>query len=80
MANYKFLNRDVIHGFDFSNTAVLKPIEGKEDFEIVPMEWGFIPAYLKTREAVSNMRNGYKDAKGIFRPPMITLNAVSSRP
>jgi putative SOS response-associated peptidase YedK len=81
VANYKFLNRDVIHGFDFSNTAVLKPIEGKEDFEIVPMEWGFIPdpgvwPFIETREQLNNTRRGYKDQRGNF-VKYDFLNAVS---
>jgi hypothetical protein len=40
------------------------------------MEWGFIPSYLKSREDVAKMRNGYKDATGKYRPPVIMLNAV----
>ena len=76
VANYDFLNRDLQVGFDYNMNAVLKPIPDKEDFDIVQMEWGFIPHYLKTREDVFKMRNGYKDATGKFRPPIITLNAV----
>ena len=76
VANYDFLNRDLQVGFDYNMNAVLKPIPDKEDFDIVKMEWGFIPPYLKTREDVFKMRNGYKDSTGKFRPPIITLNAV----
>ncbi len=76
VANYDFLNRDLQVGFDYNMNAVLKPISGKEDFDIVQMEWGFIPHYLKTREEVFKMRNGYKDSSGKFRPLIITLNAV----
>ena len=77
VANYDFLNRELQVGFDYSMNAVLKPVQGKEDFDIVQMEWGFIPGYLKTREDVTKMRHGYKDATGKFHPPITTLNAVS---
>ena len=63
-------------GFDYNTTAVLKRVADKEDFDIVQMEWGFIPSYLKTRDDVLKMRNGYYDKDKNFRPPMITLNAV----
>ena len=76
IANYDFLDRDLQVGFDYSMNVVLKPVEGKQDFDIVLMEWGFIPHYLKTREDVFKMRNGYKDPSGNFRPPILTLNAV----
>ncbi len=76
VANYGFLSRDLQVGFDYSMNAVLKPLPGEEDFDIVEMEWGFIPGYLKTREDVAKMRVGYKDASGKFHPPITTLNAV----
>lgn len=76
IANYDFLNRDLQVGFDYNENAVLKHIPEMEDFDIVKMEWGFIPNYLKTRDDVFKMRNGYKDATGKYRPPIITLNAV----
>src|SRR6187431_744919 len=44
---HDFFTRLVIVGFDFGPTTVLKPIEGIEDFEIVQMEWGFLPDPLK---------------------------------
>ncbi|MGZ5219794.1 MAG: hypothetical protein ACXWC7_06940, partial [Chitinophagaceae bacterium] len=72
IANYDFLNRDLQVGFDYSMNAVLKPISDQEDFDIVQMEWGFIPSYIKTREDVSKMRHGYKDATGKFKPPITT--------
>lgn len=82
VARYPFLNRDVQVGFDFGNTVVLKPIEGKEDFEIVQMEWGFIPdplvwPFVETREQLFNVRRGYKDERGRFNQPLNFLNAVS---
>ena len=76
IAKYDFLNRDLQVGFDYSMNAVLKPVPDKENFDIVQMEWGFIPHYLKTREDVFKMRNGYKDSARKFRRDIITLNAV----
>ena len=81
VANYTFLERDVINGFDFGLTAILKPIAGKEDFDIVPMEWGFIPdpmgwPFIETREQLSNVRMGYKDARGKWNEGMNFLNAI----
>jgi len=77
VAKYDFMNRQLQTGFDYGMSAVLKPIPDEVDFDIVQMEWGFIPSYLKTREDVAKMRFGYKDATGKFRPPVTTLNAVS---
>ena len=77
VANYDFLNRGLQIGFDYSMSAVLKPIPDKEDFDIVKMEWGFIPPYIKTREEVAKMRIGYKDNSGKFHPGLNLLNAVS---
>lgn len=64
-------------GFDYALSPVLKPIEGKEDFNVVAMEWGFIPNFLHNREAVEKFRKGYKDEKGVFQMPVTTLNAKS---
>jgi putative SOS response-associated peptidase YedK len=82
VANYDFLKNDLQQGFDYGMNAILKPISGKEDFDIVQMEWGFIPdankwPFIETRENLINMRRGYKDAGGKFHPPITTLNAVS---
>jgi len=77
-----FFNRLVIVGFDFGQTTVLKPIEGKEDFEIVQMEWGFLPdplrwPFIETREDAFKIRRGYTDPRGKFIQPLNFLNAVS---
>lgn len=82
IAQYDFLNKPLHIGFDYSNTPVLKRIEGKEDFDIIEMEWGFLPEpnkwpFIKTREDALRMRHGYKDPNGKFTPPITTLNAVS---
>ncbi len=60
---------------------VLKPIEGKEDFEIVNMEWGFLPSpkkwpFIRTREEAVKWRRGFVDEKGKYRQ-MTTLNATA---
>ena len=82
VANYPFLQRDVQVGFDFGNTVVLKPVEGQQDFEIVQMEWGFIPdpmvwPFIETREQLNRLRRGYTDERGRFNQPLNFLNAVS---
>ncbi|NML20879.1 SOS response-associated peptidase [Pseudoflavitalea sp. G-6-1-2] len=76
IAQLDFLNRPLLIGFDYSDAPVIKAVAGKVDFEVTQMEWGFIPPYLKNREAVDKFRNGYKDANGKFHPPITTLNAV----
>ncbi|TKK65427.1 SOS response-associated peptidase [Ilyomonas limi] len=76
IADFDFLNKPLQIGFDYSANAVLKRYPDKEDFDIVQMEWGFIPHYMKTRSDVLQMRNGYYDKDKNFRPPMVTLNAV----
>jgi len=55
--------------------AVLKPVRGAEDFDIVKMEWGFLPNNLPSREAVEKFRKGYKDENGVFHKGFDTLNA-----
>jgi putative SOS response-associated peptidase YedK len=75
--NYDFLKTDLQDGFAYGMNAVLKPSDGVTDFNIVQMEWGFIPHYLKTREEVNRMRFGYKDDKGKFHPGITTLNAMA---
>lgn len=77
-----YFNRLVIVGFDFGLTTVLKPIEGEEDFDIVRMEWGFIPdplkwPFIETREDAFKIRRGYTDARGKYVQPLNFLNAVS---
>jgi putative SOS response-associated peptidase YedK len=77
-----YFNRLVIVGFDFAPTTVLKPIEGKEDFEIVQMEWGFLPdplqwPFIETRQDAFKIRRGFTDARGKFVQPLNFLNAVA---
>src|SRR5678816_2944360 len=77
-----FFNRLVIVGFDFGPTTVLKPLEGIEDFEVVRMEWGFLPdplkwPFIETRQDAFKIRRGYTDARGKFIQPLNFLNAVA---
>lgn len=79
--DYDFLNRDVISGFDFSPIAVLKPRREEKDFDIVQMEWGFIPDALywpfwETREQVTQGRLPHRYPDGRFMDGLNFLNAV----
>ncbi len=81
VTSYGFLNRDLVMGFPYGNTAVLKAAPGKNDFDIVEMEWGFIPDKwfgkpLDTREKVDIWRNGYKRPDGKWQEGITTLNAM----
>ncbi|MBS1600750.1 MAG: SOS response-associated peptidase family protein [Bacteroidetes bacterium] len=61
---------------------VLKPVLGKEDFDLVNMEWGFLPSeskwpWLKDREQIYKWRRGYKDEKtNAWVNGYTTLNAT----
>lgn len=77
VADYNFLDRVLIDGFDYGNHAILKPIEGKEDFEIVQSEWGFIPSWMKSEEDLFHMRRGgIHPVTGKYDKPLTTLNAI----
>lgn len=77
LAAYDLLVYDLLSGFDYGLCAVLKPVSGKIAIELVQMEWGFIFPNLRTRDDVHKLRLGYKDARGVFKPPIMTLNAVA---
>lgn len=77
IAKYSFLNKDLLIGFDYGKSAVLKKIEGQEDFDIVEMEWGFLPGYIRNREQAEKFRNGYKKSDGQWQQPILTLNTMS---
>ena len=77
IANYDFLSRDLNIGFDFNMNAVCKPIAGNDDFDLVQMEWGFIPHYINNREDLLHFRKGGTNPKtGKYDLPIITLNAI----
>lgn len=74
--NYDFLQSEMYNGFDYGTIAVIKAKANERDFDIVQMEWGFIPPYIKTREDAVKMRNGYTDSRGKYHIPYTMLNAV----
>ena len=67
----------IFKGFDFNNYSIIKPITGTKATERVKMEWGFLPSYLKNREAVKKFRSGYKDDMGNYHKGYPCLNATS---
>jgi len=82
VARYDFLNRDLVQGFDYGLKAVCKPLEGKEDFDIVEMEWGYLPDKwfgkpIDTREKVERFRKGFPSLSGKMEPGITTLNAMA---
>ncbi len=77
IAQYDFLNKPLLIGFDYQNIPVLKRVEEKAAFDIVEMEWGFLPPYIKTREQADKFRLGYKKENGQWQEPILTLNAKS---
>ncbi|WEK37907.1 MAG: SOS response-associated peptidase [Candidatus Pseudobacter hemicellulosilyticus] len=76
IAQLDLLNKPLLIGFEYAPAPVLKRVEGQEDVDLTEMEWGFIPPYLRNREAVNKFRHGYKEDTGRFHPPITTLNAV----
>ncbi|CAN5775590.1 hypothetical protein BH10BAC2_BH10BAC2_39980 [soil metagenome] len=77
VAGYNFLSRDLTIGFEYGLNAVCKPLAGMEDFDIVEMEWGFIPHYINNREDLLHFRKGGMNPKtDKYDPPILTLNAI----
>lgn len=60
------LDRPVVGGFGGQPIAVMKPTADKKSFDVVGMDWGFIPPYV----------NGRDEAKK-FKMMYTTLNATS---
>jgi putative SOS response-associated peptidase YedK len=78
VANYDFLNISLYRGpEDYPNVPILKRVEGENDFEIIKQEWGFLPPYLKNRQAVEEFRRDHYDLNGKFVKGITTLNARS---
>lgn len=75
VASYDFLNTDVLIGFDYKEKAVLKRVEGAEDFDLVKMEWGFRAPFMQTEEEIMKWRRGFVDQNGQFKQ-LLTLNAM----
>jgi len=62
--NYDFLDVGVHNGFEHKPCAILVPNEDCSDFEIVQMEWGFIPYNVRDRAEAT-----------IFQSRYLTMNA-----
>lgn len=82
VANYDFLNRDLQIGFEYSENAVLKRFADIEDFDIVKMEWGFLPNKwfgkpIDTRAKAERFRKGFPNLAGKMEPGITTLNAMA---
>lgn len=77
IAKYDFLKNDLKVGFDYSKSAVLKPQVSKSDFDVVQMEWGFIPSWMKNRTQLEHFRRGGTNPDtGKYDVPILTLNAI----
>jgi len=74
-----FLSDELViyKGFDYNSYSIIKAAAGKHETEMVKMQWGFLPPYLKTKEDVKKFRFGYKDDNGRYYKPYTTLNATS---
>ncbi|MDB5276137.1 MAG: response-associated peptidase [Ferruginibacter sp.] len=68
--------REIRKGFDYTQWPVIKPSADGKDWDLVLMEWGFIPSYLKTRAEVAKFRNGYVGPDGKWVKGYTTLNFV----
>jgi len=77
ISKYSFLNKDLLIGFDYGKSAVLKRIDREEDFEIVEMESGFLPRLHRNREQAEKFRTGHKKDDGQWQQPILTLNAMN---
>ena len=77
VAQFNFLHQPLQTGFDFPRLPVLKRSEGRLDFDLVQMEWGFLPPFIKTREQADKFRMGYQKENGLWQEALLTLNARS---
>ena len=68
--DYEFLNRNVTHAFEFGKIAVFKPRYTRDNFDIVQMEWSFLPKYVKNRDQTEKFRRGYKKKDGTWQKDM----------
>jgi putative SOS response-associated peptidase YedK len=74
--NEMLLLQPAKRGFDYSDWPIIKPSVDGKDWDVVAMEWGFIPSLIMSREEVVKFRNGYKDANGKYIIGYTTLNAM----
>lgn len=70
------LMRPVQNGFDYLDWPVIR-CSAACKYELIMMEWGFLPSQLWNRESVKKFRSGYKnEATGKWVPGLTTLNAI----
>jgi hypothetical protein len=74
--NEMLLLQPASKGFSYGDWPIIKPSVDGKDWDVVAMEWSFIPSWITTREEVAKFRYGYKDATGRFIPGYTTLNAM----
>jgi putative SOS response-associated peptidase YedK len=82
IADFDFLNSPIHEGFLYDKAAILKPKVGTEDFDIVEMEWGFLPEKwygkpIDSRETAERFRKGFPNLFGKHEPGITTLNATA---
>ncbi|MBW8683512.1 SOS response-associated peptidase [Chitinophaga rhizophila] len=66
LAHLEHLLRPVQDAFAFQESIILKANSTKTDFDLVGMEWGFLPKHVKNRAEADRFRKGYKNAEGKF--------------
>jgi hypothetical protein len=70
------LRNRVYSGFEYNSVDIIVP-KAQCKWDLVEMEWGFIPQYRWTRRDVEKYRKGYMDEKTVkYRPPITTLHGV----
>ena len=76
IADFDSLNTPLHIGFEYPNIPVLMPVAGKEEFDIIQMQWGMLPENVANLEEAKKFRNGYHDENGKWQEPILTLNAM----
>lgn len=69
------LHRPAQYGFTYQDWPVIKPIEGKKDFEIVSMDWEFRPVWVKNMDEMKLIRKGIDPKTMKQGKPIPWLNA-----
>ncbi len=74
-----FLNEElaIYKGFDHNDIPVMRYIAGTKELEKLNMQWGLLPPKMKSNDAISKFRFGYKPEGGKYIPGYTTLNATS---
>lgn len=68
-------NRGAQRGFEYGDWPVLKTNVRQNDWDVVAMQWGFLPGNVPDAAAAEKFRHGYKNAAGVHVPGFTTLNA-----